>query len=230
MTLGDQSNSSEQTPFFFRWPNPISLEDLRANVNGFSPVQRPSAKVAGKNAKEIKEAINELASLARREHQVCEDNYYSCPKAEGGCGDRRMGNQCTCGADAHNAKVDAILNRLQQCSVGVELTDDDFRRLMSINGFVLVSSKSEYNSGYECTGRSAFSAFRSAIDLALGRIGISPSAWSRDSFSSGDEFRTWSELSRDEFSRVSARFRDPVITGREAAIRFGDEYIAELGS
>jgi hypothetical protein len=57
----------------------------------------------------IKQICTELASLARREHYYCEDSWYSCPKAEGGCANDAEGGECNCGADKHNAKVDALL-------------------------------------------------------------------------------------------------------------------------
>ena len=57
----------------------------------------------------IKQTCTELASLARRKHYYCEDSWYSCPKAEGGCANDAEGGECNCGADKHNAKVDALL-------------------------------------------------------------------------------------------------------------------------
>jgi hypothetical protein len=57
----------------------------------------------------IKQICVELANLAKREHYFCEDIWYSCPKAEGGCANDAEGDECTCGADAHNAKVNELL-------------------------------------------------------------------------------------------------------------------------
>lgn len=45
----------------------------------------------------------------RRDHRWCEDCFYSCPKAEDGCCDDRQGDECNCGADAHNAIVDRLI-------------------------------------------------------------------------------------------------------------------------
>jgi len=56
----------------------------------------------------------ELVQLARREHHYCEDSWYSCPKAEGGCSNDSAGSECDCGADKHNAKVDALCTALEQ--------------------------------------------------------------------------------------------------------------------
>jgi len=50
----------------------------------------------------------ELATLAKREHYYCEDSWYSCPKAEDKCANDSEGEDCNCGADIHNAKVEAI--------------------------------------------------------------------------------------------------------------------------
>lgn len=59
-----------------------------------------------------RQLIKELASLARRRHYHCEDSWYSCPKATDGCANDAMGDQCNCGADEHNAKVDALMQQL----------------------------------------------------------------------------------------------------------------------
>jgi len=49
-----------------------------------------------------------LTSL-RLSHHYCEDSWYSCPKHEDGCANKGEGNTCNCGADEHNAKIDAAL-------------------------------------------------------------------------------------------------------------------------
>lgn len=57
--------------------------------------------------------IDALAALARRHHAYCEDSWYSCPKDEDGCAnDQWPKGVCNCGADEHNAKVDALLAEL----------------------------------------------------------------------------------------------------------------------
>ena len=55
----------------------------------------------------------ELATLAKREHYYCEDSWYSCPKAEDKCANDSEGEDCNCGADIHNAKVEAIAAELE---------------------------------------------------------------------------------------------------------------------
>jgi hypothetical protein len=42
-------------------------------------------------------------------HDSCEDGYYACPKSEDGCAnDQWEKDECNCGADEHNAEVDAV--------------------------------------------------------------------------------------------------------------------------
>ena len=48
--------------------------------------------------------LDELKELALRNHYECEDCFYACPVAEEYCGNR--GDECDCGADEHNAKVE----------------------------------------------------------------------------------------------------------------------------
>lgn len=53
--------------------------------------------------------VEALRELGPRTHYFCEDSWYSCPKADDGCANDRAGTDCNCGADAHNAKVEAAL-------------------------------------------------------------------------------------------------------------------------
>lgn len=53
----------------------------------------------------------ELAKLARQDHYTCEDRWYSCPKSLDGCANDSVGDECTCGADSHNDKIDELLAR-----------------------------------------------------------------------------------------------------------------------
>lgn len=58
----------------------------------------------------LQQDFSTLCVLARRDHSVCDDLYYSCPSS----GAHPHGNDgtCDCGAAEHNAKVDAIVNGL----------------------------------------------------------------------------------------------------------------------
>ena len=50
----------------------------------------------------------------RRSHFVLEDDcWYSCPKS-GRCCNDNAGDDCNCGADAHNARIDAVIAKLPQ--------------------------------------------------------------------------------------------------------------------
>jgi hypothetical protein len=57
----------------------------------------------------LSDNLRRLVNLARRTHRYCEDQWYSCPRAEGGCADDSQGDGCNCGADAHNAEVDKLV-------------------------------------------------------------------------------------------------------------------------
>lgn len=49
----------------------------------------------------------------RRDHVTVADNFYSCPKSESGCDDPAWGpDECSCGADEHNARVDSLIAQL----------------------------------------------------------------------------------------------------------------------
>ena len=59
------------------------------------------------------ELIERLEGLRRGHLQVEEDCWYSCPKSEEGCCNEWAGPECDCGADAHNAELDAIIADLR---------------------------------------------------------------------------------------------------------------------
>lgn len=55
--------------------------------------------------------ITKLKQLALRTHYSCPDGWYSCPLSEDGCLDERE-NECNCGADKHNEKVELLFNEI----------------------------------------------------------------------------------------------------------------------
>lgn len=57
--------------------------------------------------------IDEVLSL-KIQHRCCEDSWYSCPKNPEGCANEDEGDECNCGADSHNAKVDTVVAELQK--------------------------------------------------------------------------------------------------------------------
>ena len=54
--------------------------------------------------------VLDIAKLAYRKHYSCEDTYYNCPAYIEDCDDKP--GVCNCGADDHNAKVEAKINAL----------------------------------------------------------------------------------------------------------------------
>jgi hypothetical protein len=58
------------------------------------------------------QAIRE--ALVPREHYLCDDSYYSCPKSEDGGINRDHGSECICGADEHNSRVIKALAALDE--------------------------------------------------------------------------------------------------------------------
>ena len=48
---------------------------------------------------------------AKEAHLICEDCWYSCPKSGECCDDAADPELCKCGADEHNAAIDATLAR-----------------------------------------------------------------------------------------------------------------------
>lgn len=55
--------------------------------------------------------LEQAIAALRQSHAICDDCWYSCPKS-GECCNEGAGDECNCGADALNAKVDAILRAL----------------------------------------------------------------------------------------------------------------------
>lgn len=72
-------------------------------------------EVAARLAAQRNEQPDELEHLraalraARLPHLVVEDCWYSCPKSGQNCDDRADPDECRCGADEHNARIDAAL-------------------------------------------------------------------------------------------------------------------------
>jgi hypothetical protein len=62
------------------------------------------ATVSRSVSSDLLDAVSELKTLALKEHYYCEDGWYSCPKAD----------ECNCGAEAHNAKVEDIFARIKE--------------------------------------------------------------------------------------------------------------------
>ena len=102
--------------------------------------------------------VRELLKESRRGHYYCEDSWYSCPLAEGGCADARQPKaKCNCGASEWNARVEAALAAPPIEPVGVR------EALEAIN--------TEWNKGKHGQGMDSFHAWYSAhielIEAAL---------------------------------------------------------------
>ncbi len=63
--------------------------------------------------KRLREALGKL----RREHEVCDDCWYSCPKS-GECCQENVSPECNCGADEANAIIDEALGIAEKGAVG----------------------------------------------------------------------------------------------------------------
>ncbi len=70
-----------------------------------------------KQAEEEKRVLRKALEAAKRQHLIVDDCWYSCPLAKrdhsedsASCNDAEIARgECTCGADAHNAAIDAAL-------------------------------------------------------------------------------------------------------------------------
>jgi len=63
--------------------------------------------------KSVEDLIRELEELKRDHFWLDEDCWYSCPMSGHCCNDNAP-IVCDCGADKHNAKVDAIIATLKE--------------------------------------------------------------------------------------------------------------------
>ncbi len=59
----------------------------------------------------IEVTVEELNQFRRFHFDMDEDCWYSCPKSGHCCNDTKPKDECDCGADAWNAKLDALLAR-----------------------------------------------------------------------------------------------------------------------
>ena len=65
--------------------------------------------------KRLSEALRGFAT-PKQSHYECEDAWYSCPKHEGYAKDDGQ-DECTCGADEHNAKLERHADALRDAGV-----------------------------------------------------------------------------------------------------------------
>jgi len=74
--------------------------------------------------KTIEELITFL-NECRSGHYYCEDNWYSCPKAEDGCADTTKGTKCNCGADSLNKDLDEAIDFIKTLKTCNHLSHTD---------------------------------------------------------------------------------------------------------
>jgi hypothetical protein len=88
-------------------PDGSCRNGLRMTLDGFqNALRKLSGQIEPQVIKQTAEAIRELLQLAQATHTYCEDGYYSCPKAEGGCyNGAYKEDECNCGADKQNERV-----------------------------------------------------------------------------------------------------------------------------
>lgn len=82
-------------------------DDLRIHCDGWEKQYR----VLESSFFALKEQRDELLSVLNKlriDHYQCEDGYYSCPKS-GDCPNSNPNDDCNCGADDHNAVIDATI-------------------------------------------------------------------------------------------------------------------------
>jgi|SRR5208282_4906089 len=99
------------------------LAQARANIRELENQLCRIAKTIGKDATGAPESDRTIAGAtiarimdldaalraARISHHICEDCWYSCPLSSEGCCDERQ-IECNCGAEEHNAAIDAVLS------------------------------------------------------------------------------------------------------------------------
>jgi hypothetical protein len=49
-----------------------------------------------------------------RQHYYCDDCWYTCPKHPEGCCDESKGNECNCGTDEYNKKINDFVDRIKK--------------------------------------------------------------------------------------------------------------------
>ena len=83
------------------------LEEMGVEcVNDWNRIEEQATRITSAEAE--RDRLREALRNAKISHRECEDCWYSCPLSAEGCCDERQ-TECTCGADKHNAAIDAAL-------------------------------------------------------------------------------------------------------------------------
>jgi hypothetical protein len=77
---------------------------------------------------------------SRMSHHYCEDSWYSCPKAEGGCSNDEVGEDCNCGADEHNGNIENLLSTYPESESGKE--SDTVQKKLELYGSMVINVRS----------------------------------------------------------------------------------------
>jgi len=87
---------------------------MTCRKNGKTNLGRLQKEAEMDEIEKLKACIADLLLVcykAKRGHDYCEDSWYSCPKAEDGCGNDAEGDECNCGAEQWNARLDEVIAR-----------------------------------------------------------------------------------------------------------------------
>jgi hypothetical protein len=89
---------------------------LRDTLDYIEHLQAENDKLTAELARRdgIIARLKEALPTFKRDHYYCDDCWYSCPKAEDGCCDERAGEDCNCGADEWNARIDLLMKELEE--------------------------------------------------------------------------------------------------------------------
>ena len=66
-----------------------------------------------KDLRQAAQQALEALENSKRTHYYCEDTWYSCPKHEEGCANESEGDECNCGADEVNVRIESAITALR---------------------------------------------------------------------------------------------------------------------
>ena len=89
---------------------------LRDTLDYIEHLQAENDKLTAELARRDKiiTRLKEVLPTLKISHYYCEDCWYSCPKEEDGCCDDGAGEDCNCGADEWNARIDLLMKELEE--------------------------------------------------------------------------------------------------------------------
>ena len=92
----------------------IKTDVLRATPNFHTEDMKVAFDLTKKERRALAVKVGEKEQIEALKvgHYYCEDSWYSCPKADGGCADDAQGDECNCGADRRDSQIDALAARV----------------------------------------------------------------------------------------------------------------------